>query len=92
MSWSKSEDSACLATKKLIYFEALEASCDLAVLDGPYKSIEDSPASKGPLQFDTLKVSPGSGRRKWAAGITLGGIVEDPVWSPAMKWSRANFT
>merc|ERR1712076_337200 len=35
-----------------IYFEACEASCDLAVLEGPYESFAGSPASKGQLQFD----------------------------------------
>merc|ERR1712079_389005 len=50
-----------------IYFAALEASCDLAVTEGPYESFEGSPASKGQLQFDVWKVTPGSGRWKWAA-------------------------
>merc|ERR1712117_987897 len=50
-----------------IYFAALEASCDLAVLEGSYESFEGSPASRGQLQFDMWKVTPGSGRWKWAA-------------------------
>merc|ERR1712027_293309 len=50
-----------------IYFAALEASCDLAVLEGPYESFEGSPASQGQLQFDMWKVNPGSGRWDWAA-------------------------
>jgi len=50
-----------------IYFAALEASCDLAVSEGPYESFEGSPASRGQLQFDMWKVTPGSGRWKWAA-------------------------
>jgi len=50
-----------------IYFAALEASCDLAVLEGPYESFEGSPASQGQLQFDMWKVTPGSGRWDWAA-------------------------
>merc|ERR1712027_98743 len=50
-----------------IYFAALEASCDLAVLEGPYESFESSPASRGQLQFDMWKVNPGSGRWDWAA-------------------------
>merc|ERR1712051_471164 len=48
-----------------IYFAALEASCDLAVLDGPYESFKGSPASQGQLQFDMWKVSPASGRWDW---------------------------
>merc|ERR1719330_643839 len=50
-----------------IYFAALEASCDLAVLEGPYESFEGSPASKGQLQFDLWNVTPESGRWDWAA-------------------------
>jgi len=50
-----------------IYFAALEASCDLAVLEGPYESFEGSPASRGQLQFDMWNVTPGSGRWDWAA-------------------------
>merc|ERR1712117_985649 len=50
-----------------IYFAALEASCDLAVLEGPYESFEGSPASQGHLQFDMWKVTPGNGRWDWAA-------------------------
>merc|ERR1719445_2504331 len=50
-----------------IYFAALEASCDLAILEGPYESFEGSPASKGQLQFDMWKVTPGSGRWNWTA-------------------------
>merc|ERR1712051_832012 len=50
-----------------IYFAALEASCDLAVVEGSYESFEQSPASKGKLQFDMWNVSPGSGRWDWTA-------------------------
>merc|ERR1711920_245225 len=50
-----------------IYFAALEMSCDLAVLEGPYESFEGSPASKGQLQFDMWNVTPGSGRWDWVA-------------------------
>merc|ERR1712051_791390 len=48
-----------------IYFAALEASCDLAVLEGPYDSFEGSPASKGKLQFDLWNRTPQSGRWDW---------------------------
>merc|ERR1712127_172985 len=34
-----------------IYFAACEASCELAVLEGPYETFKGSPASKGQLQF-----------------------------------------
>ena len=35
-----------------IYFAALEASADLAELEGPYETFQGSPASKGILQYD----------------------------------------
>jgi len=49
-----------------IYFAALEASCELAALEGPYESYEGSPASRGQLQFDMWKVTP-DGRWDWSA-------------------------
>merc|ERR1712038_1636533 len=50
-----------------IYFAALEASCELAVLEGSYESFEGSPASRGQLQFDMWNVTPEKGRWDWAA-------------------------
>merc|ERR1712194_283020 len=50
-----------------IYYAACEASCDLAVLEGPYETFHGSPASKGKLQFDLWNVTPKSGRWDWAA-------------------------
>ncbi|KAL8592921.1 Ribonucleoside-diphosphate reductase large subunit [Nucella lapillus] len=41
-----------------LYFAALEASCELAERDGPYETYEDSPVSKGVLQFDMWGVKP----------------------------------
>merc|ERR1719369_2159476 len=35
-----------------LYFAACEASCELAMKDGPYESFKGSPASEGQLQFD----------------------------------------
>ena len=35
-----------------IYYAALEASADLAVIEGPYETFAGSPASKGQLQYD----------------------------------------
>ena len=51
-----------------IYFAALEASCELAVVDGPYETYMGSPASKGLLQFDLWELQqPGqhSYPRRW---------------------------
>merc|ERR1719394_1960239 len=50
-----------------IYFAACDASCDLAVLEGPYESFQGSPASRGQLQFDMWNVTPASGRWDWVA-------------------------
>ena len=41
-----------------IYHAALEASSDLAEVEGPYESYEGSPASKGVLQYDMWGVTP----------------------------------
>ncbi|VDK62206.1 unnamed protein product [Onchocerca ochengi] len=41
-----------------MYYAALEASCELAKEQGPYESYEDSPVSKGILQFDMWNVTP----------------------------------
>merc|ERR1711884_922417 len=43
-----------------IYFAALEASCELAVLEGPYETFTGSPASQGQLQFDLWEATPQS--------------------------------
>merc|ERR1719454_1104713 len=48
-----------------IYFAACEASCELAERDGPYENFENSPASKGQLQFDLWGRTPKSGRWNW---------------------------
>ncbi|VDD85721.1 unnamed protein product [Enterobius vermicularis] len=41
-----------------VYHGALEASCELAVKDGPYETFKGSPASEGLLQFDMWGVKP----------------------------------
>jgi len=48
-----------------IYYAAVTASKDLAKVDGPYKTYEGSPMSKGIFQFDMWGVSPESGRWDW---------------------------
>jgi len=48
-----------------LYFAACEASCELAMKDGPYESFAGSPASEGNLQFDLWGVEPKSGRWDW---------------------------
>ncbi|KAH9841362.1 ribonucleotide reductase alpha subunit [Rhodofomes roseus] len=41
-----------------IYHAAVEASSDIAAVDGPYETYEGSPASKGELQYDLWGVTP----------------------------------
>lgn len=48
-----------------IYFAALNASCDLAKEQGPYKTYAGSPASEGILQYDMWGVTP-TERWNWA--------------------------
>merc|ERR1719498_607698 len=48
-----------------MYFAAVEASCELAEVEGPYETYPGSPASQGKLQFDLWGVSPKSGRWDW---------------------------
>ncbi|KAF7314628.1 Ribonucleoside-diphosphate reductase [Mycena kentingensis (nom. inval.)] len=49
-----------------IYHGALEASCELAEIDGPYETYRGSPASLGELQYDMWGVTP-SDLWDWAA-------------------------
>ncbi|KIJ27544.1 hypothetical protein M422DRAFT_37723 [Sphaerobolus stellatus SS14] len=49
-----------------IYHAAVEASCDMAEVDGPYETFQGSPASKGNLQFDLWGVTP-TGLWEWDA-------------------------
>jgi ribonucleoside-diphosphate reductase alpha subunit len=41
-----------------MYFAAIDASCDLAKVYGPYETYEGSPMSKGKMQFDLWGVDP----------------------------------
>jgi ribonucleoside-diphosphate reductase subunit M1 len=41
-----------------IYHAALEASSEIAAVDGPYSTYEGSPISKGQLQYDLWGVTP----------------------------------
>ena len=47
-----------------IYHAALEKSCEIAAIDGPYSTFEGSPASKGILQYDMWGVVP-SNKYNW---------------------------
>ena len=50
-----------------IYHAALEKSCELAEVEGPYETFPGSPASQGILQFDMWDIDPGSSRYDWSA-------------------------
>ncbi|MDQ3049653.1 MAG: ribonucleoside-diphosphate reductase subunit alpha [Bacteroidota bacterium] len=47
-----------------IYYAAMTASKDLAIIDGPYQTFPGSPLSKGIFQFDMWNVTPSS-RWEW---------------------------
>jgi ribonucleoside-diphosphate reductase alpha chain len=55
-----SEEAKTLSTKisEEIYFAALETSCDLAEMNGPHPSYEDTRAAQGELQFDLWGIEP----------------------------------
>jgi ribonucleoside-diphosphate reductase alpha chain len=48
-----------------IYHGALEESCHMATIYGPYETFQGSPASQGVLQFDMWGVDPGTERYNW---------------------------
>jgi ribonucleoside-diphosphate reductase alpha subunit len=48
-----------------IYFAAMEASMELAKIQGPYETFKGSPVSKGIFQFDMWNVTPKSKRWNW---------------------------
>jgi len=48
-----------------IYFAAMESSMEIAQKEGPYKTYEGSPVSKGIFQFDMWGVVPSSKRWDW---------------------------
>ena len=62
----ESEDARKLNREvfETIYYAAMTASKDLAKIDGPYKSFEGSPVSKGIFQFDMWNTTPSS-RWEW---------------------------
>merc|ERR1711953_254484 len=54
-------EEACLLNKQIfetIYYGALEASCELAQVDGPYSTYQGSPVSQEKLQYDMWGVTP----------------------------------
>ncbi|KAF5303542.1 hypothetical protein FQR65_LT08143 [Abscondita terminalis] len=56
----ESEEAALLNQQifETIYYGALEASCEIAEVEGPYSTYEGSPVSKGILQYDMWNKTP----------------------------------
>ena len=48
-----------------IYYASMEASMEIAKKEGPYKTYDGSPVSKGIFQFDMWGVAPSSKRWDW---------------------------
>ncbi|MDZ7935531.1 MAG: ribonucleoside-diphosphate reductase subunit alpha [Emticicia sp.] len=49
-----------------IYYAAMEASMELAIVEGAYPTWEGSPISQGIFQFDMWGITPESGRWNWS--------------------------
>merc|ERR1712226_1835969 len=87
-------EEACLLNKQIfetIYYGALEASCELAEVDGPYSTYEGSPVSQGKLQFDMWGVTP-TDLHDWAtlkAKIAKHGIRNSLLLAPMPTASTA---
>ena len=63
-------EEACKLNKDIfetMYYGALESSCELAEIEGPYSTYEGSPASKGILQMDMWKGTVLTDRWDWPA-------------------------
>lgn len=61
MRYPFESDEAILLNKRVfetVYYGALEASCELAEVNGPYSTYEGSPVSKNILQYDMWGVTP----------------------------------
>lgn len=63
------EDAKALRLNELIfetiYHAAMEASMELAKVEGPYETFAGSPLSKGIFQFDLWNKKPCSDRYDW---------------------------
>jgi ribonucleoside-diphosphate reductase alpha chain len=69
MNMAFSSDAAKDLNKKIfetIYHGAVERSCEMAKVDGPYSTFAGSPASQGKLQFDLWNVDPTNERYDWS--------------------------
>jgi len=68
MNIAFTSDEAKLINKRIfetIYHAAVESSCELAGIEGPYETFAGSPASKGQLQFDLWNVDPSASEQRY---------------------------
>merc|ERR1711872_344749 len=89
----ESEEAATLNKQifETIYYGALEASCEIAEVDGPYSTYSGSPVSKGSLQYDMWGVTPTS-LHDWSslkAKIAKHGIRNSLLMAPMPTASTA---
>jgi len=89
----ESEDATQLNKQifETIYYGALEASCELAEVEGSYSTYKGCPVSQGKLQYDMWGVVP-SGLHDWAklkANIAKHGIRNSLLMAPMPTASTA---
>jgi ribonucleoside-diphosphate reductase alpha subunit len=68
MNVTFASDDAKLLNKSIfetIYHAAVERSCEIAEVEGPYETFDGSPASKGQLQFDLWGVDPNAVEQRY---------------------------
>jgi ribonucleoside-diphosphate reductase alpha subunit len=68
-----------------IYHAALEKSNELSFEQGPYSSFDNSPASKGVLQFDMWNVKPNENKYDWSklkSSVIRGGLRNSLLVAP----------
>jgi ribonucleoside-diphosphate reductase alpha chain len=68
MNVTFTSDEAKLINKRIfetIYHAAVERSCEIAEIEGPYETFAGSPASKGLLQFDLWNVDPSATEQRY---------------------------
>jgi len=68
MNVTFTSDDAKLINKRIfetIYHAAVEKSCEIAEIEGPYETFAGSPASKGLLQFDLWNVDPSASENRY---------------------------
>lgn len=68
MNIAFTSDEAKLINKRIfetIYHAAVERSCEIAEVEGPYETFAGSPASKGELQFDLWAIDPSASENRY---------------------------